>query len=185
MRKFSSAVRFVTIVTSVLLAGSSFAAHVMVGGQAMFPTRDISANTANSADHSTLQAAITAAGLADTLKGAGPYTVFAPTNAAFAKLPPGTVPTLLKPENKKALLQLLTYHMVAGKFDVDALAARIAKEGGKATLSTLAGGQLVVAMNGKHNMTITDDSGAVSNISIYDVYQSNGVIHVIDNVLMP
>jgi len=182
MRKFSAALLFLT---SMGCAGSSVAAHVMVGGQAMFASQDIVANAANSADHSTLVAAVKAAGLVATLKGKGPYTLFAPTNAAFAKLPPGTVETLLKPENKKALVKLLSYHVVAGKFDFDALAARMKKEGGKATLPTLAGGHLTVAMNGKHNMTITDDGGNVADISIYDVDQSNGMIHVVDSVLMP
>ena len=182
MRKFSNSLVFVT---TLLLTGNSYAAHVMVGGQAMFPSQDIVTNAANSADHSTLVAALKAAGLVDTFKGKGPYTVFAPTNAAFAKLPAGTVATLLKPENKKALVQLLSYHVVAGTFDFDMLASKIARDGGKTTLVTLAGGKLAFAMNGKHNMTITDDSGSVANISIYDVYQSNGVINVIDSVLMP
>lgn len=179
------------LIASIALACSAFAlapahaADVMVGGQAMMPSKTIVANAVNSADHTTLVAAVKAAGLVDTLQGKGPFTVFAPTNAAFGKLPAGTVDTLVKPENKAALTKVLTYHVVPGKLDFDALAARIRKGGGAAELATASGGKLWIMMNGKHNIVLKDEKGGVSNISTYDVYQSNGVIHVVDTVLMP
>jgi uncharacterized surface protein with fasciclin (FAS1) repeats len=158
---------------------------VMVGGMAMYPSKDIVDNAVNSGDHTTLVAAVKAAGLVETLKGAGPFTVFAPTDAAFARLPAGTVDTLVKPENKAALTKILTYHVVAGKLDYGALAKLIKKGDGTATLTTVAGGTLTVMMNGMHNIVVKDEKGNVANISTYDVYQSNGVILVIDRVLMP
>ncbi|WPP00311.1 fasciclin domain-containing protein [Pseudomonas sp. HR96] len=158
---------------------------VMVGGQAMMPQKDIVDNAVNSADHTTLVAAVKAAGLVDTLKGKGPFTVFAPVNAAFAALPAGTVDTLLKPENKATLTHILTYHVVAGKLDMMELEKRIKAGGGKAELTTVAGGKLWVKMNGPHNIVIMDEKGMTADISTYDVMQSNGVIHVIDKVLMP
>jgi uncharacterized surface protein with fasciclin (FAS1) repeats len=158
---------------------------VMVGGMAMYPSKDIVDNAVNSGDHTTLVAAVKAAGLVETLKGAGPFTVFAPTDAAFARLPAGTVDTLVKPENKAALTKILTYHVVAGKLDYAALAKLIKKGDGTATLTTVAGGTLTVMMNGMHNIVVKDEKGNVANISTYDVYQSNGVILVIDRVLMP
>ncbi|HEU5435465.1 MAG TPA: fasciclin domain-containing protein [Telluria sp.] len=170
------------------LAGASsftFAADVMVGGQAMLASRDIVDNAVNSADHTTLVAAVKAAGLVDTLKGKGPFTVFAPTNAAFGKLPAGTVDTLVKPESKATLTKILTYHVVPGKYDFMALSNAIKKGGGKAELATASGGKLSFAMNGMHNITVMDEMGGRANISTYDVYQSNGVINVIDTVLMP
>jgi uncharacterized surface protein with fasciclin (FAS1) repeats len=157
----------------------------MVGGQAMFRTRDIVDNAVNSADHTTLVAAVKAAGLVETLKGAGPFTVFAPTNAAFAALPEGTVPTLLKPENKQQLTKVLTYHVVPGRYDAPALMELIRKGGGKASLATASGGQLWVMMNGDRNVVVRDAKGGVASISTYDVVQSNGVIHVVDKVLLP
>ena len=157
----------------------------MVGGQAMFRTRDIVDNAVNSSDHTTLVAAVKAAGLVETLKGAGPFTVFAPTNAAFASLPEGTVPTLLKPENKKQLTKVLTYHVVPGRYDAPALMELIRKGGGKASLTTASGGQLWVMMNGGRNVVVRDAKGGVASISTYDVVQSNGVIHVVDKVLLP
>ena len=157
----------------------------MVGGQAMFRTRDIVDNAVNSADHTTLVAAVKAAGLVETLKGAGPYTVFAPTNAAFAALPEGTVPTLLKPENKQQLTTVLTYHVVPGRYDAPALMELIRKGGGKASLTTASGGQLWVMMNGDRNVVVRDAKGGVASISTYDVVQSNGIIHVLDKVLLP
>ncbi len=175
----------IAIACSALILAPAHAADVMVGGQAMMPTRNIVANAVNSADHTTLVAAVKAAGLVDTLQGKGPYTVFAPTNAAFGKLPAGTVDTLVKPENKPALTKILTYHVVPGKLDFDALAARIKKDGKAAELTTASGGKLWVMMNGKHNLVLKDENGGMSTISTYDVYQSNGVIHVIDTVLMP
>ncbi|WP_051780823.1 fasciclin domain-containing protein [Janthinobacterium agaricidamnosum] len=172
---------------SIMAAGASFGADisVMVGGQSMLPSKDIVDNAVNSADHTTLVAAVKAAGLVDTLKGKGPYTVFAPTNAAFAKLPAGTVDSLVKPENKATLTKILTYHVVPGKYDFAALAKEIKLHDGKATLPTASGGKLMFAMNGMHNIAVMDESGNSANISTYDVYQSNGVINVIDSVLIP
>ncbi|MGV8803343.1 MAG: fasciclin domain-containing protein [Polaromonas sp.] len=166
-----------------LSAASSFAADVMVGGAAMLPTKDIIDNAVNSKDHTTLVAAIKAAGLVDTLKGPGPFTVFAPTNAAFDALPAGTVDTLLKPENKDTLSGILTYHVVAGKMDAKALTQAIAAGKSKATLKTVAGGKLVATAKGGKVM-VTDEKGGVAHVTIADVYQSNGVIHVVDKVLM-
>jgi uncharacterized surface protein with fasciclin (FAS1) repeats len=157
----------------------------MVGGQAMMRSKDIVDNAVNSADHTTLVAAVKAAGLVETLKGPGPFTVFAPTNAAFAQLPAGTVETLVRPENKSTLTAILTYHVVSGRYDFAALRKLIMKGGGTATLATVNGAALTLRMNGDHNITVADTKGNVANISIYDVYQSNGVILVIDKVLMP
>jgi uncharacterized surface protein with fasciclin (FAS1) repeats len=182
MKKLLSAL----IVTACFAgASTSFAADVMVGGQSMMASKDIVDNAVNSADHTTLVAAVKAAGLVDTLKGPGPFTVFAPTNAAFAMLPAGTVDTLLKPENKGTLTTVLTYHVVPGKYDFMALSNAIKKGHGKAELATASGGKLSFAMNGMHNITVMDEAGGSANISTYDVYQSNGVINVIDTVLMP
>ena len=158
---------------------------VMVGGEAMYPNKTIVANAVNSKDHTTLVAAVKAADLVDTLSGAGPFTVFAPTNAAFAALPAGTVDTLLKPENKGTLSSVLTYHVVPGRLDSAALRERVRAGGGKAELTTAAGGRLTVAMNGPRNLVVTDASGNTAEVSTYDVYQSNGVIHVVDHVLLP
>ena len=151
----------------------------------MYRTRDIVDNAVNSADHTTLVAAVKAAGLVDTLKGKGPFTVFAPTNAAFDKLPQGTVETLLKPENKGMLTKVLTYHVVAGKYDAKTLMKLIKKGNGSATLTTVSGGRLVARMNGMNGITLTDEAGGQSNVTTADVIQSNGVIHVVDTVLMP
>ena len=156
----------------------------MVGGAPMLRTKDIIDNAVNSKDHTTLVAAVKAADLVDTLKGAGPFTVFAPTNAAFEKLPKGTVDTLLKPENKKKLAGILTYHVVAGKMDAASIAKAIEEGKGKATLKTVAGGTLVATMEGK-DVILTDEKGGKSKVTIADVMQSNGVIHVVDSVLMP
>ena len=157
----------------------------MVGGQAMFRTRDIVDNAVNSADHTTLVAAVKAAGLVETLKGSGPFTVFAPTNAAFGALPEGTVPALLKPENKEQLAKVLTYHVVPGRLDAAALMKAIKKGDGKATLATMSGESLWIMMNGDRNVVVRDAKGGVAAISTYDVVQSNGVIHVVDKVLLP
>ena len=176
-----------TIVATLALAATTSwaASNVMVGGMEMFPGKDIVDNAVNSSDHTTLVAAVKAAGLVDTLKGPGPFTVFAPTDAAFGRLPAGTVDNLVKPENKATLTKILTYHVVAGKWDYDALAKLIKKGNGMADLKTVSGGTLTAMMNGKHNITLKDEKGNVASISTYDVYQSNGVIHVIDRVLMP
>lgn len=160
-------------------------ATVEVGGQAMFPMKDIVDNAVNSADHTTLVAAVKAAGLVETLKGKGPFTVFAPTNDAFENLPAGTVETLLKPENKSTLTRVLTYHVVAGRLDAQALRKRVMDGGGKAKLETVSGATLWVAMNGPSNLVVRDEKGATAHISTYDVLQSNGVIHVLDRVVLP
>ena len=144
------------------------------------PVQDIVDNAVNSADHTTLVAAVKAAGLVDTLKGKGPFTVFAPVNSAFNELPAGTVNTLLKPENKATLTHILTYHVVAGNLDMAELAKRIQAGGGKTELTTVSGGKLWLMMNGPHNIQIKDEKGDVADISTYDVTQSNGVIHVIE-----
>ena len=160
-------------------------ADPMVGGQAMLAQKDIIDNAVNSADHTTLVAAVKAAGLVETLKGKGPFTVFAPTNDAFEDLPAGTVETLLKPENKATLTKVLTYHVVAGRLDAAALRKLVEKGGGTAELTTVSGGKLWVMLNGPSNIVLKDEAGKVANISTYDVYQSNGVIHVLDRVVLP
>ena len=156
----------------------------MVGGAAMLRSRDIIDNAVNSADHTTLVAAVKAAGLVDTLKGAGPFTVFAPTNDAFAKLPAGTVDTLLKPENKGTLTTVLTYHVVPGFVDAAELSKRIRAGNGKAVLATAQGSVLTASMQGNAVM-VKDSKGNSARVTTADVIQSNGVIHVIDTVLMP
>jgi len=156
----------------------------MVGGAAMYPTKDIVDNAVNSKDHTTLVAAVKAAGLVETLKSAGPFTVFAPTNAAFDKLPAGTVDNLVKPENKATLTTILTYHVVAGKMDSKAIAKAIKAGGGKAELTTVQGGKLWAWMDGK-KLVLKDEKGGMGTVTIADVYQKNGVIHVVDTVLMP
>jgi uncharacterized surface protein with fasciclin (FAS1) repeats len=159
-------------------------ADVMVGGAAMLPSKDIIDNAVNSKDHTTLVAAVKAAGLVETLKGPGPFTVFAPTNEAFAALPAGTVDTLLKPENKAKLTKILTYHVVAGKLDAAALMKAVQAGGGKATLKTVSGGLLTVT-DPQGALMVTDESGDTADVTIADVLQSNGVIHVVDKVLLP
>ena len=156
----------------------------MVGGAEMYATKDIVDNAVNSKDHTTLVAAVKAAGLVETLKSAGPFTVFAPTNEAFGKLPKGTVETLVKPENKATLTKILTYHVVAGKMDSKAIAKAIKAGKGKAEFTTVEGGKLTAMMKGK-KLILTDEKGGMSTVTIADVYQKNGVIHVVDTVLMP
>lgn len=156
----------------------------MVGGAAMYKNKDIIDNAVNSKDHTTLVAAVKAAGLVETLKGKGPFTVFAPTNAAFAALPAGTVETLLKPENKSMLAGILTYHVVAGNYDSKAIAKAIKKGNGTATFTTVAGGKLMAKMDGG-TLVLTDEKGGTSRVTIADVKQSNGYIHVIDTVVLP
>lgn len=158
---------------------------VTVVGEAMFPKKNIVENAVNSKDHTTLVAAVKAADLVATLQTAGPFTVFAPVNDAFENLPAGTVETVLKPENKATLVSVLTYHVVSGTYDFNALKELIKKGNGTGKLKTVQGEELTVMMNGEHNIQIKDAKGTVANISTYDVYQSNGVIHVIDKVLMP
>jgi uncharacterized surface protein with fasciclin (FAS1) repeats len=157
---------------------------VEVGGAPMYPSKNIIENAMNSKDHTTLVAAVKAAGLVETLQGKGPFTVFAPTNAAFSALPSGTVETLLKPENKAMLTGILTYHVVAGKLDSKEIAKKIKEGNGKAEFTTVAGGKLWASMDGK-SLKIWDEKGVAATVTTADVYQSNGVIHVIDKVSMP
>jgi uncharacterized surface protein with fasciclin (FAS1) repeats len=178
--------KIATLGAALILSAVSVAAlaQVTVGGAAMLPSKDIIDNAVNSKDHTTLVAAVKAAGLVETLKGPGPFTVFAPTNAAFAALPAGTVDTLLKPENKSALTGVLTYHVVAGKVDATTLTKMITDGKGTATLKTVAGGSLIAKADGG-KVTVTDEKGGSANVTIADVFQSNGVIHVVDKVLLP
>ena len=170
---------------ALVFGATSFAQKsVMVGGAAMYPTKNIVENALNSKDHTTLVAAVKAAGLVETLQSKGPFTVFAPTNAAFNKLPKGTVETLLKPENLKTLQTILTYHVVSGKMNASAIAKAIKMGQGKAMLKTVSGGTLTAWMKGK-NIYITDENGNSAKVTIADVNQSNGIIHVIDAVVLP
>ncbi|HEX8190242.1 MAG TPA: fasciclin domain-containing protein [Pyrinomonadaceae bacterium] len=168
-----------------MMGGGTSNNNPMVGGAPMYRTKNIVENAVNSADHTTLVAAVKAAGLVETLQGKGPFTVFAPTNTAFDKLPSGTVETLVKPENKATLTKILTYHVVAGKYDAKKLMQLIKKGGGQASLRTVSGGTLTARMNGMNGISLTDEKGGTSNVTTADVYQSNGVIHVIDTVVMP
>jgi uncharacterized surface protein with fasciclin (FAS1) repeats len=170
----------VAMAAAVAVAGSD----PMVGGHEMFPSKNIIQNAVNSDDHTTLVAAVKAAGLVDTLQGPGPFTVFAPTNEAFAKLPAGTVDTLLKPENKDMLTKILTYHVVAGKLSASDLRKEIKAGNGEASLKTVSGGTLTATMQGNH-IVLKDEKGDMSTVTISNVNQSNGVIHVVDTVLLP
>ncbi|GAB4039687.1 fasciclin domain-containing protein [Spirosoma gilvum] len=174
------------ILSLLAISQVSFAQEktVTVGGAPMYPSKNIIENAVNSKDHTTLVAAVKAAGLVETLSGPGPFTVFAPTNKAFDKLPKGTVETLVKPENKQTLTGILTYHVVAGRMSAEDLMNAIKAGGGKATLTTVAGGTLTAMQKGK-KIELTDAKGGMSTVTIPDVFQSNGVIHVIDTVLMP
>ncbi len=176
---------FAIAATALFASVSAFAAmDPMVGGAAMYDSKDIVDNAVNSKDHTTLVAAVKAAGLVDTLKGPGPFTVFAPVNAAFDALPAGTVDSLLKPENKDQLTKVLTYHVVAGRLDSKTLDAQIAAGDGKTTLTTVQGETLTVTGSGKHLM-VADGKGDMGNVTIADVFQKNGVIQVIDKVMLP
>ena len=174
----------VLALSTALSSGLAFAENPMVGGAAMYEDKNIVENAVNSADHTTLVAAVTAAGLAETLMGAGPFTVFAPTNEAFAKLPAGTVDTLLKPENKDMLVKILTCHVVGKAVLAEALQGMIADEAGKHPVPTLGGCTLQATYEGDM-IKLTDEMGNVATVSIADVKQSNGVIHVIDTVMLP
>jgi len=179
--------RILVALCALFLMGVGFASaqkDPMVGGAAMFPTKDIIDNAVNSADHTTLVAAVKAAGLVDTLKSAGPFTVFAPTNEAFAKLPAGTVDTLVKPENKAMLTKILTYHVVAGRLSTGDIMKLIKAGNGKAELKTVEGGSLWAMLHGG-KIVLQDEKGGTSTITIANVFQSNGVIQVVDTVLMP
>ncbi|MEO8517399.1 MAG: fasciclin domain-containing protein [Flavobacterium sp.] len=169
---------------ALVFGANSFAQKtVTVGGAPMYPTKNIVENAVNSKDHTTLVDAVKAGGLVETLQSKGPFTVFAPTNEAFAKLPGGTVETLLKPENKTMLQGVLTYHVVAGKLDSKAIAVAIKAGNGTAVFTTVQGGKIWCKMMGK-KLVITDEKGNMSTVTIADVYQSNGVIHVVDSVIM-
>lgn len=169
---------------TMMMGTASFAQKTkMVGGAEMYPTKNIVENAMNSKDHTTLVAAVKAAGLVETLQGKGPFTVFAPTNAAFDKLPKGTVETLLKPENKKKLQDVLKYHVVAGKWSAADVAKAIKAGKGKTEVKTVEGGKLWLMMDGK-DVWVMDEKGGKAKVTIADVNQSNGVIHVIDTVLM-
>jgi uncharacterized surface protein with fasciclin (FAS1) repeats len=177
----------VCLVSVVALAATSAMAgskNPVVGGQPMYPTKDIVDNAVNSADHTTLVAAVKAAGLVGTLKGPGPFTVFAPTNEAFRKLPAGTVDHLLQPENKDALTKILTYHVVAGRLSAQDLRKQIQAGNGQAELKTLSGGRPWVMMQGA-NIVLKDEKGGMATVTIPNVFQSNGVIHVVDAVVLP
>ena len=182
MKKFFALSLFALV---TLLSSTAFAQKpVTVGGAPMFPNKNIIENAVNSKDHTTLVAAVKAAGLVETLQGTGPFTVFAPVNAAFDALPAGTVDTLLKPENKGTLTAVLTYHVVAARLNSKALERMIKQGGGRAVLKTVQGGELSATMNGS-DINITDAKGNMARITITNVNQSNGVIHVIDRVLLP
>jgi uncharacterized surface protein with fasciclin (FAS1) repeats len=181
-RKFAVVLAIVAIAVTSAVAGMK---NPVVGGQEMYPTKNIIQNAVNSADHTTLVAAVKAAGLVDTLEGPGPFTVFAPTNEAFAKLPAGTVDTLLKPENKATLTKVLTYHVVSGRWSAADLEKQIKAGNGTAELTTVEGGTLwASSQDGKHIM-LKDEKGGMATVTIPNVFQSNGVIHVIDTVVMP
>lgn len=175
----------VLAISSSVSMAQSMDNTVKVGGEAMYPKKNIVENAVNSKAHTTLVAAVKAAGLVETLQSEGPFTVFAPTNDAFENLPAGTVESLLEKQNKKMLTTVLTYHVIPGNYDAAALMELIKKGRGKATLKTVSGGSLTFMMNGPANIMVTDETGNSANISVYDVRQSNGVIHVIDSVLMP
>ncbi len=178
------------LVLAIALAASAVSTNTfaqktkMVGGAEMYPAKDIVDNAVNSKDHTTLVAAVTAAGLVETLKSDGPFTVFAPTNAAFEKLPAGTVNTLVKPENKALLTKILTYHVVSGKMGAKEIKKAIKAGNGTAELKTVSGGKLWAMMDGK-NLMLKDETGATAMVTIGNVFQKNGVIHVIDSVIMP
>jgi len=180
MKKLAQMLGIMLVAASAVLA----ATNPMVGGHEMFPSKNIVQNALNSEDHTTLVAAVKAAGLVDTLQGPGPFTVFAPTNEAFAKLPAGTVDTLLMAENKATLTKVLTYHVVSGKMDSKDIAMAIKAGNGKAELTTVSGGKLWASMKGK-DLILTDEKGGMAKVTIANVNQSNGVIHVIDTVLLP
>jgi uncharacterized surface protein with fasciclin (FAS1) repeats len=180
MKKITS---IVLMTLGCALVGAA-ADNPMVGGAAMYANKNIVENAINSKDHTTLVAAVKAAGLVDTLEGAGPFTVFAPTNEAFEKLPAGTVDTLLKPENKATLVKILTYHVVPGKYTAAKLKKDVTKAGGTLTLKTVEGDNLTFTMDGS-DLVVKDEKGTTAHITIANVMQSNGVIHVIDSVLQP
>jgi uncharacterized surface protein with fasciclin (FAS1) repeats len=181
-RKFAVVLAIVAIAVTSAVAGMK---NPVVGGQEMYPTKNIIENAVNSADHTTLVAAVKAAGLVETLEGPGPFTVFAPTNEAFAKLPAGTVDTLLKPENKTMLTKVLTYHVVSGRWSASDLKQQIKAGNGMAELTTVEGGKLWASLPDGTHIMLKDEKGGTALVTIPNVFQSNGVIHVIDTVVMP
>lgn len=184
MKKIGFMIATALFINVIAFAQTKMDNTVEVGGAAMYPTKNIIENAVNSKDHTTLVAAVKAAGLVETLQSAGPFTVFAPTNAAFSKLPAGTVETLLKPENKATLSKILTYHVLAGKYDSNAIAAAIKENKGVAKFKTVSGGWVMASMKSS-SLILTDEKGGTSLVTIKNVYQSNGVIHVVDTVVMP
>ena len=181
-RKFAVVLAIVAIAVTSAVAGMK---NPVVGGQEMYPTKNIIENAVNSADHTTLVAAVKAAGLVETLEGPGPFTVFAPTNEAFAKLPAGTVDTLLKPENKTMLTKVLTYHVVSGRWSASDLKQQIKAGNGTAELTTVEGGKLWASVQDGTHIMLKDEKGGTALVTIPNAFQSNGVIHVIDTVVMP
>jgi uncharacterized surface protein with fasciclin (FAS1) repeats len=174
-----------TALPTTLVFAAPMEKTVTVGGAPMYPSKNIVQNAVNSKDHTTLVVAVKAAGLVETLSGPGPFTVFAPVNRAFERLPKGTVPTLLHPENKSTLTGVLTYHVIAGKYSAADFKGMVERMGGRTTLKTVQGGELTISEAGRNRLQITDAKGDVATITIPDVNQSNGVIHVIDTVLLP
>ncbi len=181
-KKFAVLMAVVAVAVTSALAGMK---NPVVGGQEMYPTKNIVENAVNSADHTTLVAAVKAAGLVETLESPGPFTVFAPTNEAFAKLPAGTVDTLLKPENKATLTKVLTYHVVSGRLSASDLKKQIKAGKGTAELTTVEGGKLWASMKDGNHIMLKDEKGGTALVTIPNVFQSNGEIHVIDSVVMP
>lgn len=176
---------FFALASALFTISASAQQTVMVGGAAMYPTKNIIQNAVNSKDHTTLVAAVKAADLVDALQGAGPFTVFAPTNEAFNMLPAGTVDNLLKPENKAQLQTILKYHVASGKWDAASIKKMIKKDGGKFSFETLSGGKLTASLDAKGNVWVSDENGGKAMVTIANVKQKNGVIHVIDHVLLP
>ena len=181
-KKFAVLMAIIAITVTSAVAGMK---NPVVGGREMYPTKNIVENAVNSADHTTLVAAVKAAGLVETLEGPGPFTVFAPTNEAFAKLPPGTVDTLLKPENKATLTKVPTYHVVSGRLSASDLKKQIKAGNGTAELTTVEGGKLWASLQDGNHIILKDEKGGTALVTIANVFQSNGVIHVIDSVVMP
>jgi uncharacterized surface protein with fasciclin (FAS1) repeats len=181
-KKLAVVLSIVALAVTSALAGMK---NPVVGGQEMYPTKNIIENAVNSADHTTLVAAVKAAGLVETLEGSGPFTVFAPTNEAFAKLPAGTVDTLLKPENKATLTKVLTYHVVSGRLSASDLKKQIKEGNGTAQLKTVEGGTIWASLHDGNHIMLKDEKGGTAMVTIPNVFQSNGVIHVIDTVVMP
>ena len=184
-KKMKNLLKTMAVAALMITSSNLFAQTTVVGGEQMFPAKNIVENAVNSKDHTTLVAAVKAADLVETLASKGPFTVFAPVNDAFENLPEGTVETLLKPENKGQLTKVLTYHVIPGTYDAASIEKLIKKGNGVAKLKTVAGEELTFKMNGSRNITVSDTKGAIANITVYDVRQSNGVIHVIDRVLLP